>query len=446
MEPDAGESREYIVKGEIPLTEGVHVNFPDNMDIDVEPPSNAQSTAGPSPKPLPHPDEPIGEATKRHEGDDNSGHTEREDKDEGFRRMKLAEEKLAEENQREERRKAIVDQKQRELATLKSQVDDAKRRHGELLRKNEELTKEISRLNTQWDNAFRGLESQRQLLNASRSFAAREGTLDAATLIQAFNDLNASIGDFSFEVLRGLDENADSRPLQKDDYASLCDTVANYPDLKYFVENISGRDLHPSDLVDPVVAGILVSELMSTIFEPFVPGLDKSQSEILKRMYTKMRNSEPQERSARWRSITYANAVRSLESNFLQKAVNVSVSKVADVLTVLGGGGRVDLSEEYHSLAFGIFDAANKVQKRAKTEYVSFDYEVYTIPAKQRYDEKQMEASQAGTNKPFSEVWVTVGLGMKAMRRIQGEENSPTVEESIPVKPTVICNNWDNNA
>jgi len=326
---------------------------------------------------------------------------------------------------------------------LKCRVAEADSHYQELTQANWQLQEDANRLNSEWNDNLQLLESQRQILNASRSFAAREGTLDAATLIQSFNDLNSSIGDFSFEVLRGLNEEADTHPLVEEDYKRLLEVLVD-PNLKSFIKRVERRELKASDVVDPIVTGIIVADLMSTIFDPFAPGLDKGRSDVLKRIYTKMQTSEPQERRARWRSISYTHAVPDLDPRFLQQAASESVAKVADVLSVLSGGTEIKLTEDYDLLARNIFEAAVKVQNRAKTEYVSFDYQVYAVPANAKYDKLHMDVSQAGKKDP-SEVWITIGLGMKAERSIQGGGRL-NLERSIPVKPMVICDNWDPNA
>ena len=436
----------------LPLTDSIpmdneHVISSKDPDSEMQPPSSQSTTSSrakhQAQSEVAGPPVPAKTRTnKSSEGDPNSRHREQ---DEHSQRERLAKEEQAqEEHRRREEKTRAIEKKKNELEDLRRQVTDATSRYQRLAGTNQLLRREADRLNSEWNEDLQLLESQRQVLNASRSFAAREGTLDAATLIQSFNDLNSSIGDFSFEVLRGLDEEKDTQPLGKDDYRRLHKELTN-PNVKFFVEQTAHRELKASDVVDPIVTGIIVADLMSTIFEPFAPGLDKGQSDVLRRMYTKMQDSEPQERRARWRSICYAHAVPNLDPRFLRQAANKSVEKVADMLSALSEGTKIEPTKEYYLLAQNIFEAAVKVQNRAKTEYVSFDYEVYAIPAKENYDKSEMDISQAGNGNP-SQVWITIGLGMKAERSIQGEGGRLNFERSIPVKPTVICDNWDHNA
>jgi hypothetical protein len=438
----------------LPLTDPIlmdeeHVISSKDIDSEMQPPSSQSTTSSHQPQSevTAPPVTTKTRTNKSSQGDSNSRDREHQADDEHLRRERAAEQETREENRRREEREREarnVAMKKAELDKLRRQVTDATTQYQGLAQRNQLLKAEADRLNSEWSDNLQLLESQRQVLNASRSFAAREGTLDAATLIQSFNDLNSSIGDFSFEVLRGLNEETDTRPLAEEDYRRLRDILID-PNLKSFVKQIEHHELKASDVVDPIVTGIIAADLMSTIFEPFAPGLDTGRSNVLKRMYTKMQDSEPQERSARWRSISYMHAVPNPDPHFLQQAANKSVAKVAHVLSALSGGNKIEPTEDYYLLAHNIFEAAVKVQNRAKTEYVSFDYEVYALPAKEKYNKFGMDVSQAG-NKDPSEVWITIGLGMKAERSIQGEGGRLTFERSIPVKPMVICDNWDHNA
>lgn len=347
-----------------------------------------------------------------------------------------------EQEEREIYQRALKEKKQ-QLERLKNEVAAATEEYSRLGQTNQELRAHAESLKDQWNRDLQTLEAQRKVLNASRSFAAREGTLDAATLIQSFNDLNSSIGDFSFEVLRGLNEAADENVLKDKDYALLHKALE--PTLRPFVKRIQERklDLRASDIIDPLVTGILTAQLMHVVFQPFAPGLDPERSDVLKRLHRKMCDSEPQERSARWRSITYNHAVSNPDENFLANAAKEFVDKIYNVLKALSGGTQEDLTAEFLQLAVSIFESAIKVQNRAKTEYVSFDYEVYAPSVDDPYNKDMMDLQQAKGNSTASKVWFSVALGMRAERRIQGQKES---EKSIPVKATVICDNWDHEA
>ncbi|KIM22007.1 hypothetical protein M408DRAFT_333126 [Serendipita vermifera MAFF 305830] len=352
-------------------------------------------------------------------------------------------EKEREKQRKEESRQRMLQAKKDELKRLQAEVSSAQKQYSELYETNKSLRAEVENSRNKWADAVKTLDSQRQILNASRSFTAREGTLDAATLIQSFKDLNSSIGDFSFEVLRSLDEAADTIILEQDHYNRLRD-VSTDPNIMSFITAIEGcgKELTPGDVVDPVITSILVAQLINIVFRPFVPGLDEARSLALSRLYEAMRKTEPQERSARWRSITYNHTPANTGPTFLEEVADEFISQVQKVLNALIGEKQQALTPEFRQLAVSLFDAATKIQKRAKTEYVSFDYEVYGIPYNTKCDPNAMEISQAGESPPVC-VWATVGLGMMATRKLH---DSKEFEISYPVKATVVCDNWDHEA
>ncbi|KAG8869425.1 hypothetical protein FRC20_001464 [Serendipita sp. 405] len=347
--------------------------------------------------------------------------------------------------------------------------------------KNESLKVANKNLGHQWSKLSAELDAQRKVLNATRAFASREGTVDAQALIQLFNDLNASIGDYAFEVLRGLNDKAESRSLDGDDFANIIGlfrTPSNDPNdstvdpnIGKFLERLEKMkdDLTPMDIIDPIIQFTLCRHLYYQIFMPFAPSLTVENSDALHDIYTKMRRSEPQERSARWRSITYKQALNMQKPGALHKFIedetNAFVKLVYDILNALNKGEEAKPPTDLFKAAGDIFQAAMKVQERAKTEYVSFDYEVTFYrreyqPSREIVDGKEktvlkmmrptfdpslMEASQGAKGTTPRSVWMTVGLGMIALKGVRTEGGMKS-EMSTPVKAKVIGDNWDPNA
>ncbi|KAG8829562.1 hypothetical protein FRC17_006388 [Serendipita sp. 399] len=347
----------------------------------------------------------------------------------------------------------------------------------DLLGKNEALRVTNQTLQAQWSHASAELDAQRRTLNATRSFASREGTVDAQALIQLFNDLNASIGDFAFEVLRGLDEKAETRVLDEMDFQSLSTIFKIKPDdpsdlsvdpnitpffrrLQKMNPNLS---LTPMDIIDPIIQYMLCRSLHDAIFTQFAPALALGDSNTLHRIYSQMKQTEPQERRARWRSITYKQALSMQKEGAVRGFIEDHVNKfIAGVFSVLNALNRTEESTPPTNLfkaAGEIFLAAMKVQEKAKTEYVSFDYEVSFYQCEyeegkemteggvektvqhlmcHHFDKDLMEVSQGDKDRPPKTVWMTVGFGMIAWKGVKKEGGGMKEEMSIPVKAKSI--------
>jgi len=332
----------------------------------------------------------------------------------------------------------------RQIEEVDAQIERYKETINGLKEKNQSLNEGNLALEVTWRKELQELDDQRQALTASRSFVAREGTLDAQGLIQGFNDLNSSIGDFSYEILRGLDQSTEARVLEKRHYEQI-DQVFHDESLTNFLKEVSSKQLTTMDILDPIVQWALCSQLMHTIFRPFAPGLDMDRSISLRNIYQSMRWNEPQERCARWRSITYTHVATMRSEKFLLAAVDQCVSDMSSVLAILSEQPGFTLSGEFTTMTTKIFESAIKVQDKAKTEYFTFDYDVTFATYGDSFDSKRMDPSQAGDDKP-GKVWLTVGLGLVATKSVVTETRSVSVEESVPVKTLVMCDNWDPNA
>ncbi|KAG8826099.1 hypothetical protein FRC19_009706 [Serendipita sp. 401] len=346
--------------------------------------------------------------------------------------------------------------------------------------KNESIKALNRDLGHQWSKLSADLDAQQKVLNQLPPSVSIDPPAD--TLIQLFNSLNASIADYAFEVLRGLNDKAESRALDKDDFASLrnlfkirSDDPTNdftvEPNIRPFLDKLEKmkEDLTPMDIIDPIIQFALCHHLYFKIFMPFTPSLTAGDSNALHDIYTKFRRGEPQERAARWRSITYKQLLSMQKPGallqFIEDETNVFVELVYHILNALNKGEEAKPPTDLFKAAGDIFLAAMKVQERVKTEYISFDYEVTfyrrDIPKAMEivdgaekvalklmrpiFDPGLMEASQGAIGTTAQSVWMTVGLGMIALKGVRNDGGIVKGEMRAPVKAKVICDNWDPN-
>jgi hypothetical protein len=203
------------------------------------------------------------------------------------------------------------------------------------------------------------------------------------------------------------------------------------------------KDLTPMDIVDPLVRYILCTELWAVIFHPFAPGLSNMQSDRLLWIYDQIRGGEPQERCAHWRSIAYTHSTISWdEQHQLCNAVDTFMGKISKLLTALSDGEQPNPPVEFRQLALKIFQSAAQVQRKAKVEYVSFDYDVVHQLPNARFETASMEASQGGKGLA-RKIWGTIGFGMTATRNVLTKGRKIAVETNCTVKTLVIADNWD---
>jgi hypothetical protein len=425
------------------------------MDVDPQPISNTGQTPDPQ---RGHAQgsgqdqqrDQTGPAETRQQKDDRLKREKRRQQEEAEREKKRLQEEaaMARKRQQEEealRQKKYEEQMISEIEVMKQQIWEYEHNIGKLQDSNQRLRDENYSAQRKWNREEEKLEAQRQVLNANRSFASREGTVDAQGLIQAFGDLNSSIGDFSYEVLRSMNEAAETRVLPEEAFNSVYKALQD-AESQRFIALTMGKELTAMDVVDPIIQYALCRQLYEIIFRPFSPGLETDENNILQTLYDRMVVGQPQERSARWRTITYTHVGNGRPTDFIKAAANEFLKKVATILTALSGGEVVTpeaIQDSLGQMILNIFESALKVRDKAMKEYVSFDYMV-TMPLEGEFDEKKMEVSQGGEGEPV-EVLLTVQFGLEARKTVI-QEGKCVHEYNYPVKATVICRNWDQNA
>lgn len=90
---------------------------------------------------------------------------------------------------------------------------------------------------------------------------------------------------------------------------------------------------------------------------------------------------------------------------------------------------------KYERHAIKIFERAVHLQTKVKTEYLKYDYDIFSSDVGDKYDAYQGEAMQGFPEMAPRVVWLCVGLGMEAYRL--------ALRQDMCVKASVICNNWD---
>lgn len=273
-----------------------------------------------------------------------------------------------------------------------------------------------------------------------QAFRAREGSLRIYDLIQAFNDLNSSIGDFGYEVLLSIDASAEERILKPEHYSNVYKVLED-PSTQPFFESISKLNLTAIDIIDPIVEYILCTQLMHTIFRSFAPGLDMELSQSLQKMHDRMRRVESSKESSQWGTLTYIHAATLRDDHFLQNAVDECARKISKVIAALTEDEEMELAADYTLAALRIFEMSYRLQEKVKTEYRDTIFDVDLVSCGRSYDGATMEISQAAGNSAET-VWLSVGFGLSEARTTMKSDQSVVLESVVHVKAKVLCDNF----
>jgi uncharacterized coiled-coil protein SlyX len=313
---------------------------------------------------------------------------------------------------------------------------------------------EISALNTALADAEHKLDLTRQDLNASRAFVSSEGTADAQHLIKSLREINSTIDDFAFRVMQEiLPDSATSKQVTKSGLEGLGKNFQGAHKFNTFLNVAFHKNVTVGDFVHPFLCYAMCYRLLELVFRPFVPGLAHQDSEIFEMIYSMVHQNEPQERSARWRAITYKHAHRKRnDAEFCEVAADDFLLKIAEAINPLIAPESITfetLKAELGDVVKSIFRDAVKLQDMMRTGYMSFDYVPFMPPLDQPFHPLYMDTPQdvrQGGKGRASQAILTIGLGMHAWKSVVKEDKSMGKESNVALKATVLCGGWNPNA
>ncbi|PVF92518.1 hypothetical protein CPB86DRAFT_744206 [Serendipita vermifera] len=313
---------------------------------------------------------------------------------------------------------------------------------------------EISALNTALADAEHKLDLTRQDLNASRAFVSSEGTADAQHLIKSLREINSAVDDFAFRVMQEIiPDAATSKRVTKSGLEGLGKHFHGGYKINTFLNVAYNKEATVGDFVHPFLCYAMCNRLWELVFQPFVPGLDRQHTEIFEKIYALVHHNEPQERSARWRAITYKHAYRGRnDETFCEVVSDDFLLKISEAINPLIAPESItfeNLKTELGDVVQAIFRDAIKLQDTARTGYMSFDYVPFMPPLDQPYHPLYMDTPQdvrQGGKGRASHAILTIGLGMHAWRSIVKEDKTMGKDMNVALKATVLCGGWNPNA
>lgn len=249
----------------------------------------------------------------------------------------------------------------------------------------DELRKQLHEAIAQLAVTEKRLITVSQDLAASRSFVAKEDT-DGQQILVVFKDVNEGVDDHTFLLLDAVTDPPEGATLDLPTARALLDSHDLIrSELSHFVFASLFQKMPLVDFSTFFIPALLNAILLRIVFRPFTPGLDAARSAHLQACYEDICRREPQDRSARWRSISYARACPSRDdASLVAEAVNLFYSALeASLPHIFLSDGEVILSlrKQFSGAAAKVVRDALKLQDLAMATYISFDYHIIAPPA-----------------------------------------------------------------
>jgi hypothetical protein len=280
------------------------------------------------------------------------------------------------------------------------------------------------------------LARSRQELQATRTFVSSEASDDGKALLDMMTDLNRQIDDFSFDIV-------DLVPHHFHDttFGSLSGHAdASVPN-NFFLQAVQA-----SSTVAEVIQYLAQHEtcdFLMGVFEDFIPGLEEKYDDFLHKIYTSICSNNPQAHSARWRSMTYRNSRPQLEESSrpavtLIEHMRERISIAIPDITLL-----TPVSPKLLNKAAGLFATIVRFQDKAKSSYLSYDYQAFLVEPGSSFDGHTMHfGGQGRVGARNGEVVLTLGFGLKASRSLLQNDGHYEREEVNVVPVPVLTADW----
>jgi len=331
------------------------------------------------------------------------------------------------------------------------------------------MESEVTALNTALSDTEHALHSIRQDLSASRAFVASEGSVDAQFLIKMMRDLNSSIDDFAYQFLQLIPEADLTRKVSRDGLSTLLKSFEPARKIMTFLNLAYKNNVTIGDFMQPFVQYALCVRLSEVVFSPWVPGMPRDKSDIFHAIYSLVHQREAQvgikmvsscilltcfqERSARWRAITYSHAWPDRDDQKLcEIAGSDMLSRLADSLGPFCGSDQVSfdtLKSIFGTTMSDLFMDAIKFQDKARASYMSFDYTPMLSHVDEPFNPMFMETNQEvrqGARHKSSNAILPVGFGLQAWKSVVREDKTIGKEVQFALKSQVLCGTWDPSA
>jgi hypothetical protein len=275
------------------------------------------------------------------------------------------------------------------------------------------------------------LARTRQELQASRSFVSTETSDDGKTLQALAIDLNRQIDEFAFLVVNLIPQSLLDQPFQ---FSQAQRTLAM--PLQIFLSHAAEASKCFAEVVQYAVQHETCNFIAHYLLDLFIPGIDPTESHTLHEVYAKIYLKNTQAHSARWRSMAYTSSRPPSEELGLSKFGHALAHHICDILEALSTEGLSnddDSRQKVFDKGAQLAETAFTLQDKAKSTYLSYDYEPFLTEQGCPFDGSTMrfggDSRQSEVDR--DDVMLVLGFGLQACQSVAGEDGV--------IRRNVIC-------
>ncbi|KAG9081773.1 hypothetical protein FS749_007394 [Ceratobasidium sp. UAMH 11750] len=349
--------------------------------------------------------------------------------------------------------KRVEEQVQERLAPYKSEIHSLE----EMLKESQEKVSHLSESQQQLqqqsepgreeeDTTLRQQLEELQNENASlRSQLQQQGSvqpqdsINLDDIVQNLTDLNRQIEGLSRTISAYLVDKYVQKLLGKDPGDVTALHARHLPELAALFSHVEGNSslmsssvgagMPVEDFFDYGIRSLLCKHVCRRVFDPFHPGVDLSQSDMMSRVYDSVRRRELQAVAGKWRADCFKSLYKPASPDVTTRHIETIAQKVyrdsVGTLTSHFFGPKADIRIEAQHVEQleGLIRAAWDWNLILKGDVVMLgDLYPVTYPPSTRFDTKFMgELEQSPRKLLPRSILATLSLGLVSFRAVDGE-------------------------
>ncbi|KAF8594089.1 hypothetical protein BDV93DRAFT_529526 [Ceratobasidium sp. AG-I] len=327
-----------------------------------------------------------------------------------------------------------------EIATLKESLLDAQSRASHYSSAYKQTDQQLKGVEDEMAALRRQHQQTQSEYGSLRSQLQLQENVEQSDIVQSLKDLNRGIDDIGRSISEYLVDTYGQSIFGKspDDITAL--DAKHLPDLKVLLCHAEGKSslisssseigMRVEDFFDYSIRCLLCLYLCQKVFGPFHPGIDVSQSDLIKAMYYDVQQREPQAVAAKWRVNSFKSIYKPNSPDMTSQQIDtiarnfISIGLGPLIAYFFGQKADVVIEEQHFDHVRHLVQAAWDWNSKLKGEVVMLgDFSPTVYPPSHRFDPTAMDEFEPNPHQsPAKSILGTLGLGLVSLRAVGGSK------------------------